>query len=75
MSSWPPRVGEVWRVCTSGMWSMTTHPAPRPGTLVLVTSSALFDTKGLHSLMLVWSGGSADVVAGPDDVMFVSHVG
>jgi hypothetical protein len=57
------------------MWSMTTHPAPRPGTLVLVTSSALFDTKGLHSLTLTWSGGSADVVAGPDDVMFVSHAG
>ena len=57
------------------MWSMTTHPAPQPGTLVLVTNSALFDTKGLHSLTLVWSGGSADVVAGPDDVMFVSHVG
>lgn len=40
--------------------------------MVLVTESWPFDTKGLHSLTLTWAGGSADVVAGPNDLIFVS---
>jgi len=69
---WPPRVGEVWRSCSESMWSITTRPAPRPGILVLVTDVVLFDTKGLYSLKLAWSGGSSEVVAAPSDMVFVS---
>ena len=62
----------MWRVCTQGMWSVTTRPSPRPGALVLVTGVVLFDTKGLYSLTLAWDGASAEVVGGPDDMVFVS---
>ena len=72
MRDWPPRVGEVWRVCTQGMWSDRARPSPRPGALVLVTSVVLFDTKGLYSLTLAWAGATAEVVGGPDDMVFVS---
>jgi len=62
----------VWRVCTQDMWSVTTRPAPRPGALVLVASVVLFDTKGMYSLTLAWDGSTAEVVAGPVDMVFVS---
>ena len=54
------------------MWSDRARPSPRPGALVLVTSVVLFDTKGLYSLTLAWAGATAEVVGGPDDMVFVS---
>lgn len=51
---------------------MTTRASPRPGTLVLITDTVLFDTKGQYSLTLTWSAGSAEVVAEYHDLVFVS---